>query len=114
LNLRHNPPSPPDATPKLYAKGIKRVQKIVGSILYYTQAVDMTVLMALSSIALEQMTAMEQTMEQCTQLLAYLAGHADTKVCFHASDMIMNIYSDATYLLEAKTHSRACNHFFLG
>ncbi len=52
-------PLPPNATPKLDAKGIKQVQKIVGSILYYAQAVDMTVLMALSSIAVEQMTATE-------------------------------------------------------
>jgi hypothetical protein len=43
----------PDATPVLNAKRIKRIQKIVGSILYYARAVDMTVLMALSSIAVE-------------------------------------------------------------
>ena len=62
----------------------------------------MTVLMALSSTAVEQTKAMEQTMERCTQLLDYLAGRADAKVCFHASDMIMNIHLDASYLLEAK------------
>jgi hypothetical protein len=48
--------------PKLDAKGIKRVQKIVGSILYYARAVDMTVLIALSSIAVKQTKAMEKTM----------------------------------------------------
>jgi hypothetical protein len=44
---------PQDNTPKLDEKGIKRVQQIVGSILYYVQAVDMTVLMALSTIAVD-------------------------------------------------------------
>ncbi len=53
-------------------------------------------------------------MERYTQLLDYLVGHADMKVCFHASDMIMNIHSDASYLSEAKAQSRACSHFFLG
>ena len=53
-------------------------------------------------------------MEKCTQLLDYLAGHADAKVHFHESDMIMNIHSDASYLLEAKAQSRAYGHFFLG
>ena len=48
---------PPNSSPKLDAKGIKRVQQIVGSILYYARAVDMTVLMALSSIAAEQTKA---------------------------------------------------------
>jgi hypothetical protein len=37
-------PLPADTTLKLDAKGIKRVQQIVGSILYYARAVDMTVL----------------------------------------------------------------------
>ena len=46
-------PAPPDNTLKLNDAGIKRVQKFVGSILYYAHAVDMTVLMALSSIGME-------------------------------------------------------------
>jgi hypothetical protein len=50
-------PLPPDSLPRLDAKGIKRVQQIVGSILYYARAVDMTVLMALSLIAVEQTKA---------------------------------------------------------
>jgi hypothetical protein len=107
-------PLPNDSTPKLDKNGIKRVQKIVGSILYYARAVDMTVLIALSSIAVKQMKAMEKTMAKCTKLLDYLSGHADGKVQFHASDMILNIHSDASYLLEANARSRACGHFFMG
>ncbi len=53
-------PLPHDSTPKLDAKGIKHVQKIMGSILYYAQAVDRTVLMALSSIVVEQTKATEK------------------------------------------------------
>jgi hypothetical protein len=51
-------------------------------------------------------------MAQCTQLLDYLLGQVDTKVRFHASDMILNL--DASYLLEAKACSRLCGHFFMG
>ena len=75
-------PLPPDATPKLNASGIKKVQQIVGSILYYARAVDMTVLMALSSIAVEQTKATETTMLLCVQLLDYLACNAEAKVRF--------------------------------
>ena len=53
-------------------------------------------------------------MRRCIQLLDYLASNADAKVRFHASDMIMNIHSDASYLLETKARSRACGHFFMG
>ncbi len=82
----------------LDAKGIKRIQQIVGSILYYARAVDMTVLMALSSIAVEQTKATEKTLGRCLQLLNYLASNLEAKVRYHASDMIMNIHSDASYL----------------
>jgi hypothetical protein len=107
-------PLPPDSSPKLNAKGIKRVQQIVGSILYYARAVDMTVLMALSAIAVEQTKATAKTMSRCIQLLDYLAGHSEAKVRFHASDMILNIHSNASYLSEAKARSRTCGNFFLG
>jgi hypothetical protein len=107
-------PLPHDSTPKLDTNGIKCVQKIVGSILYYARAVDMMVLIALSTIAVKQTKATEKTMAQCTQLLDYLSGHADAKVRFHASDMILNIHSDASYLLETNARSCACGHFFMG
>jgi hypothetical protein len=74
----------------------------------------MTVLMALSTIAVDQTKATERTMERCTQLLYYLAHNADAKVHFHALDIILNIHSDALYLSEAKVRSRACGHFFMG
>jgi hypothetical protein len=105
---------PQDNTPKLDEKGIKRVQKILGRILYYAGAVNMIVLMALSTIAVNQTKATKRKMEQCTQLLDYLAHNADAKVRFHALDMILNIHSNRSYLSEAKTRSRACGHFFMG
>jgi hypothetical protein len=57
---------------------------------------------------------MEKTMARCIQLLDYLSGHVDAKVQFHASDMILNIHLDASYLLEANARSHACRHFFMG
>ncbi len=107
-------PLPPDVPPLLDKKGIKRVQQIVRSILYYARAVDMTVLMALSTIAIEQMKAMAKTMSKCVQLLDYLAYHSDATVRFYASDMVMNINSDALYLSEGKARSRTCGQFFMG
>ncbi len=91
-----------DSSPLLNEKGLKRVQKIVGSILYYLRAVDMTVLMALSTIAVEQTKATAKTMGRCIQLLNYLASNSEAKVRYYASDMVMNIYSDASYLSETK------------
>ena len=91
-------PLPQDISQKLTDNKIKKVQKIVGSILYYTRAVDMTVLMALSSIASEQTKGTERTLEKAYQVFDYLATHPNAVVRFHASDMVMNIHSDASYL----------------
>ena len=68
-----------DTSRPLGEKEIKEVQKIVGSILYYARAVDMTVLMALSTIASEQTKGTEQMMEKALQVLDYLATHPDAR-----------------------------------
>ncbi len=107
-------PLPQDTSRKLTEKEIKQVQKIVGSILYYVRAVDMTVLMALSLIASEQTKGTKHTLEKAYQVLDYLASHPDAVVRFRASDMVLNIHSDASYLSEPNAHSRACGHVFMG
>ncbi len=107
-------PLPQDDTRKLTDKEIKQVQKFVSSILYYARAVDMTVLMALSSITSEQAKGMERTLEKAYQVLDYLASHPDAVVRFQASNMVLNIHLDASYLSEPKARSRACDHFFMG
>ncbi len=103
-----------DSSPQLDEKGIKHVQKIVGSILYYARADSMTVLMTLSAIAVEQTKATTKILGKCIQLLDYLASNSEAKVRFYVSDMIMNIHLDASYLSETGARSRACGHFFMG
>ncbi len=107
-------PIPHDISPKLSANKIKEIQCIIGSILYYAHAVDITVLMALSSIPVKQTNGTTNTMEKAKQLLDYLATHPNTAICFRMSDMIMDVHSDASYLLEPNACSHACGHFFMG
>jgi hypothetical protein len=99
-------PLPEDKSPQLDKAGINCGQQIVGSILYYARVVDMTILMALSTIMSKQTLAPEKTMIKCTQFLDHLASNSDAKVCFYTSDMVMNIHSNASYLSEAKARSR--------
>ncbi len=40
--------------------------------------------------------------------------HPDTIIQYRASDMILNVHSDASYLSTPKAHSRAGGYFFLG
>jgi hypothetical protein len=48
------------------------------------------------------------------QMIDYFAHNADAQVQFSASDMIINIHSDACYLSKAKACSQTCGHFFMG
>jgi hypothetical protein len=42
------------------------------------------------------------------------ATYPDATIQFRASDMIMNVNYDASYLSESDARSRACGHFFMG
>jgi hypothetical protein len=66
--------------------------------LYYAREVDPTVLMPLNAIATEQTKATLKTQAAADQLLDYLATQPDTAIRYHASDMILHIHSDASYL----------------
>jgi hypothetical protein len=70
--------------------------------------------MALSTIARKQAKGTKLTMKKCKQLLDYLATHPNATVQFHASNMILSIHSNVSYLSEDNTHSRVCGHFFMG
>jgi hypothetical protein len=87
-----------DETPPLTAKQCLNIQKVAGSVLYYAIAVDPTILMPINDIATEQTKATEKTQAATNQLLDYLATHPDANIRYHASDMILHIHSDASYL----------------
>jgi hypothetical protein len=53
-------------------------------------------------------------MEKAKQLLDYLTTYPDATIHFKASDMILNVHSDTSYLSESDTRSRACGHFLIG
>jgi hypothetical protein len=75
--------------------------------------VDTTVLMPLNDIATEQTKVTEKTQAATSQLLDYLATHLDATIRYHASDMILHIHSDASYLSVSNARSRLSGIFFL-
>jgi hypothetical protein len=97
----------------LTPEAIKEIQCVIGSILYGACTVNITVLMALSSIVIKQTKGTTSTMEKTKQLLDYLATNFDATM-IKASNMIMNLHLDTLYLSKANTQSRGCGHFFMG
>jgi hypothetical protein len=70
-------------------------------------------LVALSAIAAEQGSPTQQTLRKVEQFLDYAATNPEAVVTYKASDMVLAIHSDASYLSEPKARSRAGGHFFM-
>ena len=100
-----------DDSPPLSKADKKFVQEVVGVFLYYARAVNLTMLAALGSLVSEQSSPTENTMKEVLLFLDYAATHPDAIVTFHASDMILAVHSDASYLSESGARSRARGHF---
>jgi hypothetical protein len=103
----------PDESPLLPATDIKRIQKIVGTLLYYGRAIDNTMLVSLNTLAAEQSKGTENTAKAIVHLLNYCATHPDAVIKYHASDMVLHIDSDASYLSLPKARSRVGGHHYL-
>jgi hypothetical protein len=85
--------------------------------MYYGRLVDSRVLQATCALASEQSTATLGTMMRLERLLGFVSGHRLGKIVFHASDMLLSVLSDASYISLARapvasrarsTTSRAC------
>ena len=102
-----------DTSPPLDETGIKRIQGIVGSLLYYARAVDNKLLATLSTISTQQATATQNTAKAVHQLLDYVATYPSDGITYRASNMVLAAHSDASFLSEPKSRSRAGAHIFL-
>jgi len=104
---------PDEISTPLDKEGKKYIQAVTGTLLYYSRAVDPTMLVALNAIATQQASPTQKTLERVKQLLDYCASQEEAVITYHASNMILAIHSDAGYLNESKARSRAGGHFFL-
>lgn len=104
---------PEQKLPILPPERIKRIQKIIGSLLYYARAVDSTILMTVNYIASQQSKATQATETKINQLLNYVATHPNASITYRKSDMKLVVHSDASYLSAPGARSRAGGYFFL-
>lgn len=84
---------------------IKRIKKITGMLLYYVLTINSTILTALVSVALQQSKATTTTKQSIAQLLDCCHTHPNAKVQYKASDMILQLYSNAAFQSEAQAYS---------
>jgi hypothetical protein len=70
--------------------------------------------MPINVLASEQSKATSVTSDKVIKLLNYCNTHPETKIRYHASDMILYIHSDASHLSEKEAKSRAGGFFYMG
>jgi hypothetical protein len=70
--------------------------------------------MLLNDITTEQTKATEKTQAATNQLLDYMTTHPDATIRYHASDMILQIHIDASYISVSNAQSRLGGLFFCG
>ena len=56
---------------------------------------------------------MENTMKLCKLFLDYMASHEEDVLTYKASDMLLTVHSNASYLSEPKACSRAGGRMFM-
>jgi hypothetical protein len=91
----------------------KHVQKVTGKFNWYARGVDSTMLTPISALTAQQAKPTQATMQRVQQFLDYAATQEPAVMTYRASDMILAIHSDASYLNEEHARSRAGGHHFL-
>jgi hypothetical protein len=102
-----------DALELLNANRKRCVQEIVGSLLYYSQAVNNKLLVALSTIAACQAKSTVATEQAANLVLDYVATYPNDGIVYHGSNMILCAHADAGFLNETNSRSRAGAHIYL-
>jgi hypothetical protein len=100
--------------PDLSPKDVTLLQQLGGTLIYYARAVDPTLIMPVNVLASEQTRATAATADKIIDLLNYSITHPETTLRYHASDVILNIHSDSSYLSEREAKSRAGGFFYMG
>ena len=88
----------PDDSPLLPPKSINLVQHIIGTLLYYAIAVDPTMLVVIGAIASQKYKATQTNRDTTVWLLNYDAFHPNATIRYIASDMFLQLHSEASYL----------------
>ncbi len=91
----------------------RRIQEIVGSLLYYARVVNNKLLVALSAIVARQAFATIATEQAVHLLLDYVATYPADGIVYRSSDMILCAHADASFLNETNSRGRVGAHIFL-
>jgi hypothetical protein len=102
-----------DTSPPLDKAGKLFIQEVCGTFLFLARGIDGGILPALSALASQQAKPTENTMKLCKLFLDSMASQDEAILTYKASNMVLAIHSDASYLSKPKARSRAGGHMFM-
>ena len=103
-----------DRSEKLSPTLITELQAIIGTLLYYARAVDPTLLPIANELASQQASATRRILNATNRALSYCAAFSNNQIIYHACDMTLHAFADASYLCRSHARSVAGAIFFLG
>ncbi len=83
----------------------KTLQSVVGTLLYYARAVDPSICTAVHQLGSVQAKPTENDMRKMDRLLQYVSTHSNNGIRYYASNMTLQLMSDASYLSRPKARS---------
>ena len=98
-----------DDSPPLPPADIKFIQEVIGNFLYYARTVDSTTLVPINKLASRQAKPTQRHLREIHDFLEYAATRPDAELI----NMRPGIRSDASYLFESDSRSRAGGHHSL-
>lgn len=106
-------PTAPDTSTPLSPERTKRIQEIIGTLLYYARAVDPSMFTVINKIGSMQAKPTELVEALTDRLLQYAATWPDASIIYTPSGMCLKGSSDASYLSETNARSRAGGVLYL-
>ena len=91
-----------DASKPIDDKRIRRVQQVVGALLWVGRAVNNKLLFALSAVGPQQESATEEMNKAIIQILEYCATYPDDGIFYQARNMILAGHYDSGFNNETK------------
>jgi hypothetical protein len=103
-----------DVSPLASDTDKKTLQSVIGTLLYYSRAVDPSICTALHELGSIQSKPTQNDMLKMNRLLGYVSKYRNIAIRYHASNMILQLLSDASYLCRPKARSVYGTHAYLG
>ena len=100
------------SVPKLNSADTSCVQYINDIFLYYSRAVDPTIIPDLNKISTCQYAPTQDTMKKCNQMLDNALTHPNATIQCYASDMILLTDIYAVYLVLPEDRSHIAGHYY--